>query len=309
MSEDTDTATETHRDATGTDAVESEPTDGPAAETDAPEAGSEDASATGRPVVAVDGLSRSFGDVDVLEDVDLTFRTGEVTTLLGPNGAGKTTLLRALAGMDPGFGGRVTFRTDAERPVGYFPQEPTFRGVFTVRETLAFYADLLAADVDLDAVLDTVALAGVADRRVDALSGGMRRLLGIGCATLGDTPLLVLDEPASGLDPKMRAHLFDVVAEVADADTAVVVSTHHVVDAATADRVVLLDRGAVVADGPPEAYLDGSLDAAAGDSYDSLEAAFLALVSDELAVQAGIDPSTDRRRSQNTTGNDDGGGA
>lgn len=239
---------------------------------------------TGEPVVSATGLTRAFGEVAVLEDVAIDVAPGAVTALVGPNGSGKTTLLRILAGLLEPDDGTVRVRAPADRPLGYLPQEPTFRGRFTVGETVDFYADLLSSSADRDDVLERVGLDVVADRRVDALSGGMVRLLGLAVAVLGDPPLVVLDEPASGLDPKIRAHVFEAVGDLAGADTAVLLATHHLTGAELADRVVVLDRGRVVADGAPE-------DVLATTGTDSLEDAFLQLVSEDLAVQAGTEGS------------------
>jgi ABC-type multidrug transport system ATPase subunit len=236
------------------------------------------------PIATAEGISHAFGPVQVLDDVSIDVDAGAVTALVGPNGSGKTTLLRTVAGLLAPDDGRVRLGATGERPLGYLPQEPTFRGQFTVGETIDFYASLLDADVDRDRALERVGLDVVADRRVDALSGGMRRLLGLAAGVLGSPPLVVLDEPASGLDPKIRAHVFDAIGDLVDEDTAVLLATHHLQGAALADRVIVLDRGVVVADGPPEEILETT-------EADSLEAAFLELVSADLAVQAGTEGS------------------
>ncbi|WP_323676496.1 ABC transporter ATP-binding protein [Halorubellus sp. PRR65] len=235
-----------------------------------------------RVVARTDGLGVRFGDVQVLSDVDLALGGDAVTAVVGANGSGKSTLLRALAGLLPPTAGTVRVVGEADRPVGFCPQDPRFRAHFTVDETLSFYADLLDATVDVDETLELVGLGAVADRRVDALSGGMVRLLGIAQAVLGDPGLLVLDEPASGLDPSLRAHIFETLRDVAATGPAVVVATHHLSGAANADRVLVLDDGDVVADGTPEAVV-----AEAG--VDSLDAAFTKIVGDELAVHAGTE--------------------
>lgn len=238
----------------------------------------------GDPIVRASGVEHSFDSVAVLQDIDVELEASAVTALVGPNGSGKTTLLRILAGVIAPDTGEVEVRAEGERPIGYLPQEPSFRGVFTVEETIDFYAALLSTTVDPDAVLKRVGLDVVAQRRVDALSGGMRRLLGLAVAILGDPPLVVLDEPASGLDPKIRAHVFDAIRDLADQNTAVLLATHHLQGAELADRVTVIDRGVLVADGTPDEIL--SMAAA-----DSLDDAFLALVSDGLAVQAGTEGS------------------
>lgn len=239
---------------------------------------------SGAPIVTAEGIAHAFDGVTVLDGIDLDVDARSMTALVGPNGSGKTTLLRILAGLLAPVDGRVRVRATGQRPLGFLPQEPTFRGRFTVGETIDFYAELLETSVDRDAVLERVGLDVVTDRRVDALSGGMLRLLGLAVAMLGDPPLVVLDEPASGLDPKIRAHVFDAIGRLADEDRAVLLATHHLQGAELADRVIVLDRGAVVADGPPDELL-------AATGADSLEAAFLQSVSEGLAVQAGTEGS------------------
>jgi Cu-processing system ATP-binding protein len=199
------------------------------------------------------GVSRTFGDVTALSDVSIDVPAGSVVALIGPNGSGKTTLLRILAGLLAPTDGEVSYEgPDATRPLGYLPQAPTFRPGFTTRETIGFYASLV--DDDPDELLDRVGLGRVPDRRVEALSGGMTRLLGIAQALAGDPPVLALDEPASGLDPGMSQRVFDIVETLADDGHAVVVTSHDLplVERA-ADRVVVLDRGEVVAADTPAA--------------------------------------------------------
>jgi ABC-2 type transport system ATP-binding protein len=227
-------------------------------------------------------LGVAFGDVQVFADLSLAIDAGAVTAIVGANGSGKSTLLRALAGLLPPTEGTVEVASPGARPVGFCPQDPRFREHFTVEETLSFYADLLDATVDVAETLKLVGLDAVADRRVDALSGGMIRLLGIAQAVLGDPGLLVLDEPGSGLDPSLRVHIFETLRDVAATGPAVVVATHDLTGAADADRVLVLDDGAIAADGAPA-------DVVADADADSLEAAFTAIVGDELAVRAGTE--------------------
>jgi ABC-type multidrug transport system ATPase subunit len=235
-----------------------------------------------RVVARASGLGLSFGALTVLADVDLDLAGGAVTAVVGANGSGKSTLLRALAGLLPPTTGQIEIASATGRAVGFCPQNPRFRGHFTVAETLSFYADLLDVDADVPATLELVGLESVADRRVDALSGGMTRLLGIAQAVLGDPGLLVLDEPASGLDPAIRAHVFDTLHEIADTGPAVVVATHHLFGAAGADRLLVIDQGDIAVDGPPDEVV---ADADAAD----LEAAFRAIVGDEPDVRAGVE--------------------
>ncbi|WP_435347036.1 ABC transporter ATP-binding protein [Haloarchaeobius sp. HRN-SO-5] len=238
----------------------------------------------GERVAEVSDVGVSFGDVTVFDDIDLSLYAGDLTAIVGPNGSGKSTLLHVVAGLLPASSGSVRVAADGARPVGFCPQEPAFRAGFTVEETLSFYADLLDADVSVSETLELVGLDGVADRRVGALSGGMKRLLGLGQAVLGDPPLLVLDEPASGLDPSMRTHIFETAEALADRGLAVFLATHHLVGAERADRLLVLDRGDIVASGPPRSIVDDTGAA-------SLEDAFRELVGDELTVRSGMEGS------------------
>jgi ABC-type multidrug transport system ATPase subunit len=209
-----------------------------------------------RPAVDVEGVSHAFGDLDVLGDVSFSLSPGTVACVVGANGSGKTTLLRAVADLLEPDAGDVSVAGGDDRRVGYLAQQSAFRGQFTVAETVAFYGALVDETVDVDAILDRVGLAAVADRRVDALSGGMRRLLGIAQTTVGDPSVFVLDEPANGLDPTMARRLRTVIGDLAADGNTVLLSTHdlHAVDR-LADTVLLVDHGELVLTGPPAELL------------------------------------------------------
>jgi ABC-type multidrug transport system ATPase subunit len=230
---DTPPTTDTDGVATGrdgrADGPEADP-DGPRRDTTAEDEPTEDAS----PTVVVDDVHRSFGDVTVLAGTSFEARPGTVSCLVGPNGSGKTTLLRVVAGLLAPDDGTVERRVEGERTVGYLPQTPSFRPQFTLSETLEFYGALTGVDVDAEAVLDRVGLAAVADRSVGALSGGMTRLFGIAQALVGDPPILVLDEPSSGLDPTTTEHVGSVVRGLADDGRTVLLATHEL---GTVDRI------------------------------------------------------------------------
>lgn len=202
-----------------------------------------------------DAVSHSFDGADVLDGISVDIEPAEVTAIVGPNGSGKTTLLRVLAGLLTPTEGAVEYLgPEREREIGYLPQRPTFRPGFTVQETIDFYRALV--DEGSTDRLSQVGLADAADRRVEALSGGMTRLLGIAQATVGDPPVVVLDEPGSGLDPGMCRRIFEVAGELAGDGRAVLVSSHDLsLVERTADRVLVLDRGSVVADGSPDELL------------------------------------------------------
>ena len=214
--------------------------------------------------ISLRGVGRTFGATRALADVDLELERG-VIGLLGPNGAGKTTLLRLLATALPPSQGEVRVlgrdpevpaeRTDIRRRLGYLPQEVGFPRGFTAFAFVDYIALLkewtepAARHAEVRRALDQVGLSDVATKRIRAMSGGQRRRVALAQALLGSPPVLILDEPTSGVDPEQRVTLRTVLAEIARTSI-VVLSTHQTEDvAALCERVIVLDRGRVRYDG------------------------------------------------------------
>ncbi|AGN00690.1 ABC-type multidrug transport system, ATPase component [Salinarchaeum sp. Harcht-Bsk1] len=221
-------------------------------------------------------VSFAFGSVTVLEDATLDLDAGTLTALVGPNGSGKTTVLELLAGLRSPNSGSVSRPGGTARSVAYLPQTPQFRSGFTARETLSFYMDLVDDERSPTDLLERVGLEGAADRRVEALSGGMTRLLGVAQALVGDPPVVVLDEPTSGLDPDVADHIFATVEAIARDGRTVVIASHDLeAIEETADRVVTLVDGRFVQDGAPadvvEATGASTLRAAFSDAVQGAE--------------------------------------
>jgi ABC-2 type transport system ATP-binding protein len=206
-------------------------------------------------VVAVDHLSKRFGSVLAVDDLTFGIEAGSVTGFLGPNGAGKTTTLRMLlglvrptAGSALVFGRRYREHPEPARRVGAVLESEGFHPGRSGREhlmTLALAASLPAGRVD--AVLDLVDLRSAARRRVGTYSLGMRQRLGLAAAVLRDPELLILDEPANGLDPEGVHWLRTFVRELAATGKTVLVSSHVLAEVAQiADRVIIVDKGRLV---------------------------------------------------------------
>jgi len=200
-----------------------------------------------------------FGDVLALDHVDLDVPAGEVHGLVGPNGAGKTTLLGLLLGLaapDRGElavnGVRRSGATTVPDGVAGFLDGPSLYPTLTARQNLTALARLRACQTArVDEALATVGMGELADDRVRGFSLGMRQRLGLAAALLVEPRLLVLDEPANGLDPAGRRQVHRVITELAAAGTAVVLSSHHMDDlAALCSEVTLLSAGRVVFTGP-----------------------------------------------------------
>jgi ABC-2 type transport system ATP-binding protein len=205
------------------------------------------------------GISKSFGEVVALDGVDLDIAEGEVHGLVGPNGAGKTTLLALLLGLaqaDDGdleiLGSPVRRTLALPDGVAGFVDGPGLYPALSARQNLAALARLRGDGTDgIADALDQVGLTGVADDRVRGFSLGMRQRLGLAAALVTRPRLLVLDEPANGLDPAGTRHVHRVLTGLAAHGTSVVLSSHRMDDlAAVCSEVTLLAGGRVVFSGP-----------------------------------------------------------
>jgi ABC-2 type transport system ATP-binding protein len=206
-------------------------------------------------VVAVRNLSKSFGAVRAVDDLTFEVHPGRVTGFLGPNGAGKTTTLRMLLGLVRPSAGTATIGGLAyhrlERPqqvVGAALEAASFHPGRSARDHLRVYAPQVGVpDRRCDEVLETVGLADVADRRVGGFSLGMRQRLGLATTLLGDPRVLVLDEPANGLDPEGIRWLRAFLRHLARQGRTVLVSSHVLSEVQqTVDDVVIIARGRLV---------------------------------------------------------------
>jgi ABC-2 type transport system ATP-binding protein len=211
------------------------------------------------PVVTVSSLTKRFGDVVAVDELTFSLHPGTVTGFLGPNGAGKTTTLRLLLGLaEPAagqalvLGRRYREMDDPAHRVGAVLESSDFHPGRSGRDHLRALA--LAAEIPssrVEEVLALVELEAAAGRRVRTYSLGMRQRLGLAAALLGDPQLLVLDEPANGLDPAGVHWLRRFLRRFAEQGGTVLIASHILAEAAqTIDHVVIIDRGRLVASGP-----------------------------------------------------------
>src|SRR5262245_49697401 len=218
------------------------------------------------PVVSFDGLTKRYRDIVAVNGLSFSIRSGTVTGFLGPNGAGKTTTLRLLLGLaQPTAGEALMFGRpyrdldDTAGRVGAVLESSDLHPGRSGRDHLRSLA--LAARISsdrVDEVLELVELTAAAPRRVKTYSLGMRQRLGLAAALLGDPELLVLDEPANGLDPAGVRWLRGFLRTFAHRGGTVLVSSHMLAEAAqTVDHVVIIDRGRLVVGGTLEELTAG----------------------------------------------------
>lgn len=245
--------------------------------------------------IAVRGLEKSFGDVRVLRGVDLNVARGSIFALLGSNGAGKTTLVKILATLlkaDAGTARVAGFDVadDPARVRESFSLTGQFAAVdeiLTGRENLALVARLRHLPdpgAVADELLDRFSLTGAGGRRAGTYSGGMRRRLDIAMSLIGDPPVVLLDEPTTGLDPQARQEVWATVERLASGGATVLLTTQYLEEAERlADRIAILHRGRIIADGTL-AELKALLPPARVEYVEkqpTLEEVFLAIVGDD----------------------------
>ena len=275
----------------------------------APRAGS------ARAPVECRGVTRRFGDFTAVDRVDLSVRQGEIFGLLGPNGAGKTTLIKMMCGLLPPTGGTIAIagmdvRTERGRlwtAIGYMSQRFSLYQDLTVRQNLQVYADLY--DLARSTYMELTSWLGLdpyLSRLTRDLPAGVRQRVSLLCAVLHRPSIVFLDEPTSGVDPQARRVFWDLIYSLSrDAGVTVLVSTHHMDEAAHCDRLGLMHDAALIADGSPaqlkamSEHRSGSLLAVKADdpgrAYDVLAHAGRppALYGDQLRLRS-TDPDGDR---------------
>ena len=213
------------------------------------------------PAVKISGLTKSYGNKRVLENLDLAVPAGTVLSLLGPNGAGKTTVVEILQGLRRRGGGTVSVLGEdpgrASRAwrarIGVVSQSSADLKDFTVSEAVTHVSRFFSQPADVAETIDRVGLSDDARTRASRLSGGRRRRLDVALAIIGRPELLFLDEPTTGFDPQARHVFWDLVKDLRSDGTTVLLTTHYLDEAAhLADEVAIIMGGRVVEYGTPE---------------------------------------------------------
>ena len=216
-------------------------------------------------MIQVEHLTKRYGPKTAIDDVTFSVEKGEVLAFLGPNGAGKTTTMRILTGSLPATAGtaRVAGYDCFERPlevkrvIGYLPEFPPLYGEMTVTEYLTFVGRIKGVTVSeiptaLDRVMQRLSLGEVRGRLIANLSRGFKQRVGLAQALVHNPPVLILDEPTTGLDPKQIIEIRELIRELAGSHT-IILSTHILPEAtAVARRVVIIHEGRIVAEDSQE---------------------------------------------------------
>jgi len=223
-------------------------------------------------IISTKNLTKKYGRKSILENLNLAVPRGSICGFLGPNGAGKSTTIKLLLGLVKPTSGDGTILGNSiikdsvriRERVGFLAQEPRFYGYLTARETLRFVASFFfkgsnsKIESRIDEIIYTVGLDGKADRPVKGFSGGERQRLGIAQAAINDPELIILDEPASALDPLGRRDMLQIIENFRGRST-VFYSTHILDDVQrVSDTVVILNKGKLIAQGNIQELLAGN---------------------------------------------------
>jgi ABC-2 type transport system ATP-binding protein len=218
------------------------------------------------PVIVIDRLSKSFGDVHAVQDLSLQIETGTIFGFLGPNGAGKTTTMRMLCGLTHPTSGRATIggadawkdRQRVRTKFGYVPQRFSLYRDLTVLENFRFFGGAYGVpggelDERIERLLRVTDLQEKRNTAAQSLSGGMRQLLAIGCALVHNPPLLFFDEPTVGLDPVHRQQIWNLLYDLSNEGKTIFVTTHYMDEVERCTEVGFIEDGRLLAKAPPRA--------------------------------------------------------
>lgn len=219
------------------------------------------------PAIVCRSLVKRYGAQTAVAGIDLEVARGECFGLLGPNGAGKTTTVEMLEGLSPPDSGTIElfgmrWGTGKDRELrerfGVQLQETQLADKLEVEEVLDLFGSFYTRGRSTDELLRLVDLEGERRKRYHTLSGGQKQRLALACALTGDPDLLFLDEPTTGLDPRARKGLWNVIEQFRERGGTVLITTHYMEEAAAlCDRIAIMDRGHVIALGTPRSLVDG----------------------------------------------------
>jgi ABC-2 type transport system ATP-binding protein len=219
--------------------------------------------------IKVDNLIKRYGDLLAVNDISFTVGKGEVFALLGPNGAGKTTTVEIIETIRTPTSGKVTLlgmdvmkkKHDIVNLIGVLPQGFSSFDRITVKETLQYYARLYSnRNTDIDGLIELVNLEDKAKEQYKNLSGGLKQRLGIAIALVNDPEVVFLDEPTTGLDPRARREVWEVLQGLKKKGKTVFLTTHYMEEAELlADNVAIISKGKIIAMDSPGKLIENNV--------------------------------------------------
>lgn len=206
------------------------------------------------PLLNLEKINKSYNGVQTLSDIDLTIPSGVIYGFIGENGAGKTTTMNIICGLKNSSSGKVIFdkkelRYDEERDnIGYLPQQPKMYGFMTCCEYLEFIASLKKDNnIKVEDLLEIVGLSDAKNKKIKALSGGMKQRLGIAAAISNNPKLVILDEPTSALDPEGRREVMSIIKSLKEKGMTIFFSTHLLSDVESiCDMITIIHKGKIL---------------------------------------------------------------
>jgi len=247
-------------------------------------------------MIIIEDLVRRFGDFTAVGGITLRVGKGEVLGFLGPNGAGKSTTMKMITGFLAPSEGRISVcghdvveqQFEAQSSIGYLPEGAPAYPDMTPLQFLTFIARVrglkdAAAAKAIDVAVARTGLQGVLEQRIETLSKGFKRRVGLAQAILHDPPVLIMDEPTDGLDPNQKLSVRNLIKSMAS-DKAIIISTHILEEVdAVCTRAVIIDKGRIVADGTPAELL-------AKSPTKRLDEVFRALTTPDADIKAEAMP-------------------
>lgn len=216
-------------------------------------------------VIEVRNLIKRYGDLVAVNDIDLDVRAGEVYSILGPNGAGKTTSVEIMECLRMKTSGEVRIlghdiekgQKEIRKRIGVLPQSFNAFDYLTVKENIEYFGGLFDKSIATEELIEAVQLQDKRDAWFTNLSGGLKQRVGVAIAMVNDPELIFLDEPTTGLDPKARREVWEVIRKLKSQNKTVILTTHYMEEAEVlSDHVAIMDAGRFIAMGTPKQIID-----------------------------------------------------
>ncbi|WP_295650839.1 ABC transporter ATP-binding protein [uncultured Mucilaginibacter sp.] len=218
-----------------------------------------------QPIITVKNLVKKYGDFTAVDDISFEVYEGEIFGLLGPNGAGKTTTLEIIETLREKTSGQIMVDgfdiengvDSIKKRIGVQLQAAGYYPNLNLSELIALFSGLYGVDVTANQMLEKVALTDKAKAKYKDLSGGQKQRFSIATTLINNPRIVFLDEPTTGLDPQARRNLWDLIREIRDQGTTVVITTHYMDEAEVlCDRVAFVDGGHIIGINTPDAFID-----------------------------------------------------